>query len=82
MGGLTALHVAAANNRKKIVRELLEKGGGDVRLDVKNKWGKTAKDLAVGKGHLEIARMIEAALLKCSTLFVVHDTNFMLCLHI
>ncbi|MBN1806626.1 MAG: ankyrin repeat domain-containing protein [Sedimentisphaerales bacterium] len=52
--GYTALHYAARGH-KNIV-ELLITNGADV--NVKNKWNRTFLDIAVGRGHTEIAELL------------------------
>ena len=42
---------------REVVRELLERS--DVRMDIRDKDGRTARDVAVEEGNREIVKMID-----------------------
>lgn len=53
--GMTPLHFAAQNGNIELLIVLLEKGAS---VEYKNEHGKTASDLALAKGHQEIAKIL------------------------
>lgn len=53
--GLTAMHISAADHNQSVVKELLKH---KVDLDVRDAWGRTAIDLAIGAGHDDIAEIL------------------------
>ncbi|KAK6504176.1 hypothetical protein TWF506_002383 [Arthrobotrys conoides] len=55
-GGYTPLHIACAFGHTDAVRALLVHGGDP---EQKTEDGKTAKEVAEGKGFMEIVRLIE-----------------------
>lgn len=57
--GNTALHLAAFLGIEEKVRVLANKD--DINLEIKNKWGKTAKDVAAKGGHGGVVSIIEEA---------------------
>lgn len=57
-GRTSPLHEAAGNNHPQIVRLLLDQGANPL---LKNGDGKTPLDLALGKGHAQVAEMLRAA---------------------
>jgi ankyrin repeat protein len=56
--GKTPLHVAAENGQKAMVEFLLKEGASTSATDAN---GKTAAELAEGKGHADVAAMVRAA---------------------
>lgn len=63
LGGLTALHVAAANGDDGTARLLL---GAKARPDVRGPEGKLPADLAREKGHERVVRLLDQAVGKAS----------------
>ena len=55
LDGNTALHVAASENHVETVRFLLEKGA---KTDLKNRDGKTARELAEAGGNTQCAELL------------------------
>ena len=58
--GFTALHYAAWLGRKKVLQRLLSGDKTPLLLAMKNLEGKTAMDLAVETGRLEICQLLES----------------------
>jgi len=56
--GLTPLHYAAANGLEAIVKNLIDRG---VDRAVKDNSGKTARDLALEKGHAAVADLLKSS---------------------
>ena len=55
--GDTCIHLAVINEHTKVVKYLLERE--DVNLEVKNKKGKTAADLANERGYLSMIKLFK-----------------------
>ena len=54
--GHTCLHAAAFSGRADIIKALIN-GGAQVS-NIKNKWGMTAYDIAMSRGHQEAAELL------------------------
>ena len=52
------LHIAARVGSERVVEWVLERGGGDVDLDVRATGGSTPLSVACAAGHLELVRML------------------------